>query len=349
MSPPLVVAFAIAGRIDIDLTTEPLGKGSDGKDVFLSEIWPDLQEIGNLMRAAFDPETYRRLYSNFESQNPLWNEIPTSTGNVYDWDLESTYIREPPYFENFSNAVDEWRDVRGARPLAIFGDSVTTDHISPAGAIKPNSPAGQYLQSKGVRIEDFNSYGARRGNHEVMVRGTFANVRIKNLMVPGVEGGVTIHYPDAERMSIYDASMKYQAEGVPLVVMAGQEYGTGSSRDWAAKGTRLLGVKAVIAQSFERIHRSNLVGMGVLPCQFKEGTNAASLGLDGTESFDVIGLEYGVKPLKEIQLVIHRASGETEEVPVLLRIDTPIEIDYYQHGGILPYVLRQLLAGTTDF
>jgi aconitate hydratase len=349
MSPPLVVAFAIAGRVDIDLSKEPLGKGSDGKDVYLRDIWPTLQEVSHLMRAAFDPETYRRLYSNFAEQNPMWNEIPTSTGSVYEWDPESTYIREPPYFENFSNAVDDWRDVCGARALAIFGDSVTTDHISPAGAIKPNSPAGLYLQSKGVSIADFNSYGARRGNHEVMVRGTFANVRIKNLMVPGVEGGVTIHYRDGERMSIYDAAMKYQEEGVPLMVIAGQEYGTGSSRDWAAKGTRLLGVKAVIAQSFERIHRSNLVGMGVLPCQFKEGTNAAALGLDGTESFDLVGLEKGVRPLQHLQLIIHRASGKSEEIAVILRIDTPIEIDYYQHGGILPYVLRQLLAGTTDF
>ena len=349
MSPPLVVAFAIAGRIDIDLSTEPLGKGSDGKDVYLREIWPTLQEISSLMRAAFDPETYRRLYSNFADQNPLWNDIPTSTGDVYEWDPDSTYIREPPYFENFSNAVEDLREVYGARPLAIFGDSVTTDHISPAGAIKPNSPAGLYLQAKGVSIADFNSYGARRGNHEVMVRGTFANVRIKNLMVPGVEGGVTIHYPDAERMSIYDAAIKYQEEGVPLVVIAGQEYGTGSSRDWAAKGTRLLGVKAVVAQSFERIHRSNLVGMGVLPCQFMEGTNAASLRLDGTETYDVLGLEGGMRPLQHLKLIVHRMSGESEEVPVVLRIDTPIEIDYYQHGGILPYVLRQLLAGTTDF
>ena len=349
MSPPLVVAFAIAGRVDIDLSQDSLGKGSDGKDVYLHELWPSLQEINALMSAAMDPETYRTLYRDFEKQNPLWNDIPTSTGNVYQWDAESTYIQEPPYFENFSNAVEEWCDVRGARPLAIFGDSVTTDHISPAGAIKPNSPAGLYLQAKGITIEDFNSYGSRRGNHEVMVRGTFANVRIKNLMVPGVEGGVTVHQPDGDRTSIYDAAMKYQEEGVPLVVIAGQEYGTGSSRDWAAKGTRLLGVKAVIVQSFERIHRSNLVGMGVLPCQFKEGTNAASLGLDGTQTFDVIGLEDGVRPQKDLNLVIHRASGKTEEVPVTLRIDTPIEIDYYQHGGILPYVLRQLLAGTTDF
>jgi aconitate hydratase len=349
MSPPLVVAFAIAGRVDIDLSQDSLGKGSDGKDVYLHEIWPDLEEINELLSAAMDPDTYRQLYRDFEAQNPLWNDIPTSTGNVYQWDTESTYIQEPPYFENFSNDVGEFQNVLSARPLAIFGDSVTTDHISPAGAIKPNSPAGLYLQSKGISIEDFNSYGSRRGNHEVMVRGTFANVRIKNLMVPGVEGGVTVHYPDGERTSIYDAAVKYQAEGVPLMVIAGQEYGTGSSRDWAAKGTRLLGVKAVIAQSFERIHRSNLVGMGVLPCQFKEGMNAASLGLDGTQTFDLIGLEDGVRPQKELTLVIHRASGKTEEVPVILRIDTPIEIDYYQHGGILPYVLRQLLAGTTDF
>ena len=355
MSPPLVVAFAIAGRVDIDLSKDPLGKDRDGKDVYLSEIWPDLQEINGLLSAAMDPETYRRLYRDFEAQNPLWNEIPTSTGSVYQWDPTSTYIQEPPYFENFSNAVEDWRDVLGARPLAIFGDSVTTDHISPAGAIKPNSPAGLYLQANGVKIEDFNSYGSRRGNHEVMVRGTFANVRIKNLMVPGVEGGVTIYRskdsgPESERTSIYDAAMKYQKEGVPLVVIAGQEYGTGSSRDWAAKGTRLLGVKAVVAQSFERIHRSNLVGMGVLPCQFKEGTNAATLGLDGTETFDLIGLEAEeVRPQKDLTLLICRASGKTEEIPVTLRIDTPIEIDYYQHGGILPYVLRQILAGTTDF
>ncbi len=349
MSPPLVVAFAIAGRVNIDLSREPLGQGSDGQDVYLRDVWPNLQEINALLATAMDPETYRRLYQGFAEQNPLWNEIPTSTGNVYDWDPESTYIREPPYFEGFSNAVGKWQNIRGARMLAIFGDSVTTDHISPAGAIKASSPAGLYLQEKGVQIEDFNSYGSRRGNHEVMVRGTFANVRIKNLMVPGVEGGVTLHQPDGERMSIYDGSVKYQQEGVPLVVIAGQEYGTGSSRDWAAKGTRLLGVKAVIAQSFERIHRSNLVGMGVLPCQFKEGTNAASLGLDGSESFDLLGLETGVAPQQDLNLVIHRSSGKIDEVPVILRIDTPIEIDYYQHGGILPYVLRQLLAGTTDF
>lgn len=349
MSPPLVVAFALAGRVDLDLSTEPLGTGSDGQDVFLKDIWPSMAEVNEVMRAAFDPDTYRKLYSNFADQNPLWNEIPTTTGNVYEWDRESTYIREPPYFENFTSGLESLSDIKGARPLAIFGDSVTTDHISPAGAIKPSSPAGLYLQQRGVDVRDFNSYGARRGNHEVMVRGTFANVRIKNLMVPGVEGGVTIYQPDGERTSIYDAAMKYQANNVPLMIVAGQEYGTGSSRDWAAKGTRLLGVKAVIAQSFERIHRSNLVGMGVLPCQFKDDTSAATLRLDGSETFDLIGIEAGIKPLQDLALVIHRASGAVEEVPVTLRIDTPIEVDYYKHGGILPYVLRQLLSGTTDF
>jgi aconitate hydratase len=349
MSPPLVVAFALAGRVDIDLTKDSLGKGKNGEPVYLRDVWPSMEEINGLLRTAFEPETYRKLYSNFADQNPHWNAIPTTTGNVYDWDLESTYIREPPYFENFSNEVGTWQNIHGARALAIFGDSVTTDHISPAGAIKASSPAGVYLQEKGVAIEDFNSYGARRGNHEVMVRGTFANVRIRNLMVPGVEGGVTLHHPSGDRVSIYDAAMKYQGDGMPLVVIAGQEYGTGSSRDWAAKGTRLLGVKAVVAQSFERIHRSNLVGMGVLPCQFKEGVNAASLGLDGTEQFELLGLEAGVKPLQDLTLVITRANGEKDAVPVTLRIDTPIEIDYYQHGGILPFVLRQLLAGTTDF
>jgi aconitate hydratase len=308
-----------------------------------------MKEINALMSAAFDPETYRRLYGNFAEQNPLWNEIPSSSGDVYQWETESTYIREPPYFEDFHSTLQPVSDVKGARPLAIFGDSVTTDHISPAGAIKPSSPAGLYLQDRGVDIKDFNSYGARRGNHEVMVRGTFANVRIKNLMVPGVEGGVTIYQPDGERMSIYDAAMRYQDEGVPLVIVAGQEYGTGSSRDWAAKGTSLLGVKAVIAQSFERIHRSNLVGMGVLPCQFKDDMSAASLKLDGTETFDLLGVESGIEPRQDVTLVIHRASGETEEIPITLRIDTSIEVDYYKHGGILPYVLRQLLMGTTEF
>jgi aconitate hydratase len=327
-----------------------LGQGSDGEDVYLRDIWPTMEEIGEQVRQAFDAETYQTLYGNFADQNPLWNSIPTTAGLTYQWDSNSTYIQEPPFFEGFGAEAGEMENIRAARPLAIFGDSVTTDHISPAGAIKATSPAGVYLQQKRVDVADFNSYGSRRGNHEVMMRGTFANVRIKNLMVPGTEGGVTIHQPAGERMSIYDAAMKYQSESKSLVVIAGQEYGTGSSRDWAAKGTRLLGVKAVIAQSFERIHRSNLVGMGVLPCQFKEGTNAASLNLDGTETFDITGLEDGeVTPRQDVTLTIHRADGSTEQVPLILRIDTPIEIDYYLHGGILPYVLRQLLAGTTGF
>jgi aconitate hydratase len=349
MSPPLVVAFAIAGRVDLDLSNDPIGTSKDGEDVYLRDVWPTMAEINALMSEAFDPETYRRLYGNFAEQNPLWNEIPSSTGDVYQWESESTYIREPPYFEDFHSTTLPVCDVKGARPLAIFGDSVTTDHISPAGAIKPSSPAGLYLQDRGVEIRDFNSYGARRGNHEVMVRGTFANVRIKNLMVRGVEGGVTIYQPDGERMSIYDAAMRYQSEGVPLVIIAGQEYGTGSSRDWAAKGTSLLGVKAVIAQSFERIHRSNLVGMGVLPCQFKDDMSAASLKLDGTETFDLLGVESGLEPRQDVVLVIHRANGESQEIEITLRIDTQIEVDYFKHGGILPYVLRQLLMGTTDF
>jgi aconitate hydratase len=283
------------------------------------------------------------MYKDFSRQNPLWEKIPTTKGDVYQWDSKSTYIQEPPFFESFRLQPEKVGEIKRARALAIFGDSVTTDHISPAGAIKKTSPAGLYLLENGVPEENFNTYGARRGNDRVMTRGTFANVRIKNLMVPGVEGGVTKYQPSGEEMSIYDASMKYQASGVPLMVFAGQEYGTGSSRDWAAKGTRLLGIKAVIAQSFERIHRSNLVGMGVLPCQFQEGMGAQSLHLDGTEIFDLIGVTAGIKPMQMLTLVIHRSSGKTEKVPVILRIDTPIEVDYYQHGGILPYVLRQLL------
>jgi aconitate hydratase len=345
MSPPLVVAFALAGTINIDLSKEPIGRGEDGEEVYLRDIWPTLEEVGEALKSATDPETYRKLYSDFAEENPLWNEIPSVEGLVYEWDTQSTYIQEPPYFEKFSMDAGAFCDIRGARPLAIFGDSVTTDHISPAGAIKPTSPAGRYLQLRGVEVQDFNSYGARRGNHQVMVRGTFANVRIRNLMVPGTEGGVTMLQPVGERMSIYDAAINYHAAGIPLVILAGQEYGTGSSRDWAAKGTLLLGVKAVVAESFERIHRSNLVGMGVLPCQFKEGTNAQTLGLDGTETFDLVGLNEGeVRPRQDLTLRIRRASGETEDVPVTLRIDTPIEVEYYRHGGILPYVLRQLIS-----
>ncbi len=343
MSPPLVVAFALAGRVDWNPYTDAIGQDRDGKDVFLADIWPSGEEVADAMGRAFDDESYSRSYEGFSTKNPMWNEVEAPTGAQYDWDESSTYIQEPPFFEKFSPSAGTSSDIKKARPLGIFGDSVTTDHISPAGAIKPSSPAGKYLQTHGVEIQDFNSYGSRRGNDRVMTRGTFANVRIKNLMVPGVEGGVTIHQPDGEQMSIFDASIKYQSEHIPLVVFAGQEYGTGSSRDWAAKGTSLLGVKVVVAQSYERIHRSNLVGMGVLPLQFKEGTSAQTLGLAGTETFDFVGLS-DLKPQSDVTMIVHRASGETEEVPLTLRIDTPIEVEYFLHGGILPYVLRQLMA-----
>lgn len=343
MSPPLVVAFALAGKVDIDLNTEPLGIGKDGKPVYLKEIWPTLQEIKTELEGALKPEIFRKLYSDFAEQNPAWNNIPGSTGETYTWNEASTYIQEPPFFENFSMEPGHITEIVGARPLGIFGDSVTTDHISPAGSFKKTSPAGAYLLEQGVPPEEFNSYGARRGNDRVMTRGTFANVRIKNLMVPGIEGGVTKLQPSGQQLSIYDASIAYQKEGTPLVIIAGQEYGTGSSRDWAAKGTRLLGVKAVIAQSFERIHRSNLVGMGVLPLCFQEGTNAASLKLDGTETYSLRGLSDDIKPRQTVNLEIKRADGTIDLVPVIVRIDTPIEVDYYQHGGILPYVLRQII------
>lgn len=344
MSPPLVVAFALAGRVNIDLTSEPIGKGKDGQDVFLKDIWPSIQEVRDVMISALKPEMFRSLYKDFEKQNPKWNEIPSSTGNVYEWDAKSTYIQEPPFFVNFEMQAGAIKEIKGARPLGIFGDSVTTDHISPAGSIKKTSPAGKYLMDEAVNYVDFNSYGARRGNDRVMTRGTFANVRIKNLMVPGTEGGVTKFQPAGEEMSIFDAAMKYAEKGTPLVVIAGHEYGTGSSRDWAAKGTKLLGVRAVVAQSFERIHRSNLVGMGVLPLQFKEDVSSASLTLDGSETYDIVGLDANLKPQQDLTLRINRANGEVKDVPVTCRIDTPIEIDYYQHGGILPFVLRQLVA-----
>jgi len=342
MSPPLVVAFAIAGNVAVDLTKEPLGRGQDGGDVYLRDVWPTAQEVQGVLEAASDPAEYRRNYQNVQAQNAAWNALPAPTGETYAWDATSTYVREPPYFIPFSMQPAPAAAVRGARALAIFGDSVTTDHISPAGSIKPSSPAGIYLQEQGVPIHDFNSYGARRGNHEVMVRGTFANVRIRNLMVPGVEGGVTVHQPDGRRMSIHDASLAYAREGVPLVVLAGQEYGTGSSRDWAAKGTRLLGVRAVVARSFERIHRSNLVGMGVLPCQLRDDVSAQTLGLDGTETYDLAGAEGTLTPRQDVTLVVHRKDGREERVPLTLRIDTPVEVEYFRHGGILPYVLRQI-------
>jgi len=344
MSPPLVVAFALAGRVDIDLSNEPLGLGKDGRPVYLRDIWPGLREVRDLLQAALQPEVFRKLYKDFAAQNPKWNEIPSSTGLVYEWDSDSTYIQEPPFFENFGMQPGEICEIRAARALAIFGDSVTTDHISPAGSIKKASPAGDYLIKHGVVPPDFNSYGSRRGNDRVMTRGTFANVRIKNLMVPGVEGGVTKLQPGGEQLSIYHAAMEYAKTKTPLVVIAGQEYGTGSSRDWAAKGTTLLGVKVIIAQSFERIHRSNLVGMGLLPLQFKEGTSAQTLQLDGTETYNIVGLGGGLKAQQDLTLRVTRKDGAIQDVPVTCRIDTPIEIDYYQHGGILPYVLRQLIS-----
>jgi aconitate hydratase len=300
------------------------------------------------MQSALKPEVFRKLYKDFAAQNPKWNEIPSSVGNVYEWDRQSTYIQEPPFFTNFSLTPGGIQPISGARALGIFGDSVTTDHISPAGAIKQASPAGKFLTDNGVAFVDFNSYGSRRGNDRIMTRGTFANVRIKNLMLGGQEGGDTVFLTKAdaapEKISIYDAAMEYKKSNTPLIVIAGQEYGTGSSRDWAAKGTNLLGVKVVVAQSFERIHRSNLVGMGVLPLQFTDGTTAQTLNLDGSETYDVVGLDANIKPQQDLTLKITRKDGSVENVNVRCRIDTPIEIDYYQHGGILPYVLRQLVA-----
>ena len=326
----------------------PLAQDKEGRDVFLKDLWPSLGEIRDMMQSALTPEIFRKLYRDFAGQNPKWNEISSRTGEVYQWDEKSDYIHDPPFFANFSMSPGRIEDIRHARALGIFGDSVTTDHISPAGAIKASSPAGHYLVSRGIKPEDFNSYGSRRGNDLVMTRGTFANVRIKNLMVPGVEGGVTKYFgagsgPAGDQMSIFDAAMRYVEAKTPLVVLAGHEYGTGSSRDWAAKGTRLLGVKAVVAASFERIHRSNLVGMGVLPLQFMEGISAQSLGLDGSEVFGVTGLSDSIQPGQTLTLEIKRANSETQAVPVKLRIDTPIEVDYYRHGGILPFVLRELV------
>ncbi|WP_454764531.1 aconitate hydratase AcnA [Cupriavidus campinensis] len=349
-SPPLVVAYAIAGNVTRDLMTEPVGKGKNGKEIWLGDIWPTSEEIHALLKFALDAKTFKTNYAKVNKPSKLWANIKGTKGQVYDWP-KSTYIAEPPFFEGFKlEPSAAAASVRGARALGVFGDSVTTDHISPAGSIKDTSPAGKYLLSHGVLKADFNSYGSRRGNHEVMMRGTFANVRIKNLMIPAkadgsrVEGGLTLHQPTGEQMPIYDAAMKYIAEGTPTVVFGGEEYGTGSSRDWAAKGTQLLGVKAVVARSFERIHRSNLVGMGVLPLQFKGSDSTQSLGITGNETFDIEGIEGDLKPQQDVVLVIHRANGDSQRVPVLLRIDTPIEVDYYNHGGILPFVLRQLLA-----
>jgi aconitate hydratase len=346
-SPPLVVSYAIAGTMLKDLMTEPLGIGKDGKPVWLGDIWPSNEEINALMRFATNAKTFRKLYSDLTKDHLLWNNISSTTGKVYNWPA-STYIAEPPFFRDFNIKhvqSDANSEIIGARALGIFGNSVTTDHISPAGAIKDTSPAGQYLLANNVPKTDFNSYGSRRGNHDVMIRGTFANVRIKNLMIPGSEGGITLHQSDKlenKQMSIYDAAVKYMRNDIPTVIFGGEEYGTGSSRDWAAKGTQLLGIKAVIAKSFERIHRSNLVGMGVLPLQFKGNDSVESLGINGSERFDILGLD-DIHPQQDVTLIIHNKNGACK-IKLLCRIDTPIEVDYFMHGGILPYVLRELMT-----
>jgi aconitate hydratase len=341
-SPPLVVAYSLAGTLDIDMNNEPLGTDADGKPVFLRDIWPSAHEVATTVGACVDSAMFKKSYASVYTGDENWQAIRVPKDEVYRWDERSTYVRNPPYFVDMTMTPGSVSDIRGARALAVLGDSVTTDHISPAGNIAKSSPAAKYLMAQGVQPADFNQYGARRGNHEVMMRGTFANIRLRNLMLPGTEGGVTLHVPTGEQLSIYDAAMKYKAEGTPLVVVAGKEYGTGSSRDWAAKGTMLLGVKAVIAESFERIHRSNLIGMGVLPLQFKDGESAQSLGLSGKESFEIIGLNGGAA--KVVTVVATPASGTPIKFEVRVRIDTPKEREYFQHGGILQYVIRQLAA-----
>jgi aconitate hydratase len=372
MSPPLVVAFAIAGTVDIDMENEPLGYGSDGHPVYLRDIWPSAAEIEEAMTSSLKPDVFQKLYTGFADQNPKWNEIKSSTGNVYEWDRESTYIQEPPFFDGFSPTPRDIVEIKGARPLGIFGDSVTTDHISPAGAIKKDSPAGRFLTEKGVDFADFNSYGSRRGNDRIMTRGTFANVRIKNLMVPGTEGGVTRYFNgggsrsnlmqethelangivtgpnpgngDNDMLPIFDAAATYQKQGTPTIILGGEDYGMGSSRDWAAKGTNLLGVKAVVTKSFERIHRSNLVGMGVLPCNFVNKADYDKVRDLADATFDLLGINNDLKPQQQATLRVHKADGSSFDIPVVVRIDTPVEKDYYRAGGILPYVLAQILG-----
>ena len=341
-SPPLVVAYAIAGSMKVDITRDELGKDKDGNPVFLKDIWPSNSEIEEVVKNSVTNEMFKSRYADVFAGEEKWQAIETSTGETYNWNSESTYVQHPPYFEGMNKTVDKITDIVEARPLAILGQSVTTDHISPAGAIKPDSPAGKYLSDRNVKVFDFNSYGSRRGNHEVMMRGTFANIRIKNLMLDGVEGGYTKHIPSGEQMSIYDAAMKYQAENTPLVVVAGSQYGTGSSRDWAAKGTVLQGVRAVITESFERIHRSNLIGMGVLPLQFTNGQTASSLGLTGTEKFTITNIDESLKAQGTLDCTIERENGDKETVSLLVRIDTDTELDFYRNEGILHYVLRQL-------
>jgi aconitate hydratase len=341
-SPPLVVAYALAGSLGVDITTEPLGLGNHGKPVFLKDVWPSAQEVAAAVAASVDPGMFKKGYANVFLGDANWASIKTPAGKIYSWDGKSTYVKNPPYFDGMTMTPKPLGDIKGARALAVLGDSVTTDHISPAGNISKSSPAAKYLIAQGVEAVDFNSYGARRGNHEVMMRGTFANIRLRNLLLPGTEGGVTLHIPSGEQMSIFDASVKYKTEGTPLLILAGKEYGTGSSRDWAAKGTMLLGVKAVIAESFERIHRSNLIGMGVLPLQYQEGQNAQQLGLTGKEIYEIVGLNRGAA--KFVKVIARADDGKNVEFEVRLRIDTPKELEYYQHGGILQYVLRQLAS-----
>jgi aconitate hydratase len=342
-SPPLVVAYALAGTLDIDLATEPLGTGSDGKPVYLKDVWPSDREVQELILKTVDPAMFRKSYASVFAGDEHWNSIRVPQGKIYAWDAASTYVKNPPYFVGMTMKPKAVSDIVGARVLALLGDSVTTDHISPAGNIAKTSPAAKYLMDLGVQPADFNSYGARRGNHEVMMRGTFANIRLRNLLLPGTEGGVTLHLPSGEQLSIYDAAMRYQRDGTSLVVLAGKEYGSGSSRDWAAKGTMLLGVRAVIAESYERIHRSNLIGMGVLPLQYREGENAQSLGLTGREVFDISGIDGGAAKL--VTVTATPAAGAAIKFQARVRIDTPKERDYFRHGGILHYVLRQLAAG----
>jgi aconitate hydratase len=342
-SPPLVVAYALAGSLNIDMSKDPLGQDKDGKDVYLKDIWPSNTEITEILENVLTPEMFRNRYDNVFSGDPSWQKIKVATGLTYKWNDGSTYVRHPSFFEDMPPEPGVIEDIQGARPLMILADSVTTDHISPAGSIKEDGPAGDYLKMHQVRPVDFNSFGSRRGNHEVMMRGTFANIRIRNEMAPGTEGGVTIHQPSGESLSVYDAAMRYQEEGIKLVIIGGKEYGTGSSRDWAAKGTKLLGVKAVIVESFERIHRSNLVGMGVLPLQFKDGLNRSELRLDGTEIYDITGIEGDIEPRMELKCKISYTDGAVREVPLLCRIDTLDEVEYYRHGGILQYVLRNMM------
>jgi len=342
-SPPMVVAYALAGTVDIDLVNEPVGVGKDGRAVYLHEIWPTDDEIRQAIDQAVKPEMFAEQYANVFTGNPTWNAIQASGGDLYEWNPASTYIQEPPFFIGLSPKMPEVREIHGVRVLAFLGDSITTDHISPAGSIAADSPAGKYLIEHGVVVRDFNSYGSRRGNDRIMTRGTFANVRLKNRLVPGVEGGWTVHLPEGKQMSIYDAAMLYQREGVPLIVLAGKEYGSGSSRDWAAKGTLLLGVKAVIAESYERIHRSNLIGMGVLPMQFLPGENADTLGLTGHEQYHIEGLDHQIQPSQQVIVRAEQSNGKVITFNAIIRLNTMIEVNYYRNGGILHTVLRSML------